>query len=303
MVKKERIFAVDGNFYLYRAFATLRTNRPIEEALPYHFLSMVCKDALAVRAQYLCVAFDGDQCFRYEIYPEYKSDRERRKQTIKQADDGRYKVTASSAISGDMYDYLPNIFGYLAQARICFYQPERYEADDVLCSIAHTFSDRFDIICGAIDKDAYQYLKEGVCLYNSINKGPDGKPKPIFITHESDYKGVPCNRMLDYQTLVGDRGDSIPCILTPKKAQAIIEKFDNLNDWFKASTGDERAFIRAHMEDLRRNRKLTELAHDVLPPNTLEEWKLLKKIPKIELPQTFHAYHSFVWPKTKGLFR
>lgn len=290
----KRIFIVDGNFYLYRAFATLRTNRPIEEALPYHLLSMICKDAIAVRAHYCCVAFDGPKVFRYKIYADYKNKRNGEKGVGVDNDNNDAK--------GDMYQYLPNIYEFFAQVGLCFYQPTEYEADDVLCSVAHKYGDEYDVVCGTIDKDAHQYLKPGIRLYNSINKGPDGKQKPIYITHESIHKGIPCHRMLDYQTLRGDPGDSIPSILTPMKAKAVIDQFDNLNDWFKASTGDERAFIRAHMEDLRRNRKLVELVRDVAPPNDLEEWKLPKKIPKIELPQTFHAYHSFVWPKTKGLF-
>lgn len=294
-MKQKRIFAVDGNWYLYRAFTTLRTNRPVEEALPYHLLSMISRDALAVRAQYLCVAFDGPKVFRYQIYPLYKSERNGKKGTGVGSD-------GPTDAKGDMYQYLPNVYEFFAQLGICFYQPTEYEADDVLCSIAHRYVSDFDIVCGAIDKDAYQYLCPGVRLYNSMHKGLDGKSAPVYITHEACYKGIACARMLDYQTLVGDRGDSIPTILTPKKAKAVIDEYDSLNLWFRESRGDTRVFIRTHMEELRRNRKLVELVKDVCPPNEIDEWKILKKLPAISLPKTFHDYHSFVWPKTRGLF-
>jgi 5'-3' exonuclease len=293
-MKQKRILAVDGNWILHRCFTTLRTNRPIEEALPYRFLSMVAKDALAVRANYVLVAFDGPKIFRYKVYPLYKSARNEGKEA------GTGDV--SNDAKGDVYQYLPNIYDLLMQVGMCFYQPTEYEADDVLCSVAAEYADEYDIVCSTEDKDAYQYLKPGVRLYNSKNKGLDGKPAPIYITHEKLYHGISCDRMLDYQTLIGDRGDSIPTILTPKKAKAVIDAHENLNVWFHQSRDDERIFIRTHMEELRRNRKLVGLVPGILPPNEIEEWKILKALPKIELPGIFHDYHSFVWPRTKGLF-
>lgn len=295
---RQRIFAVDGNWYLHRAFYTLRTNRPVEEALPYHLLSMICKDALKVRAHFVCVAFDGPKVFRYKVYDKYKEGRNG--PMVEKAED-------APVLTGDIYDYLPHIYDLLQKLGICFYQPRTFEADDVLCSVVHAYSGKFDIVCGTTDKDAFQYLKPGVRLFDSSHKNKaTNKKEPRYITHEDAErrKGVLCSQMVDYQTLIGDRGDSVPSIkgIGPETAIQIITEHGNLNAWFKASKGEERAFIRSQMENLRRNRKLVELVTTCVPPQEPADWKIHKVKPSINLPRTYHDYHAFVYPKTRGLF-
>lgn len=298
-MKKEILFCVDGNWFLHRAFNTLHTNRPVEEALPWHFLSMICKDALAVKARHLCVAFDGPKVFRYKVYKDYKS---ARNGTVVENTDADNKEP-----TGDVYDYLPYIYDLFEKLGITFFQPRIYEADDVLCSVVAAYAEKYVIVCGTTDKDSYQYLKPGVRLYDSSHKNTKTKERePRYISHEDAErrKGVACSQMVDYQTLIGDPGDSIPSIkgYGPARAKEILDEHGTLNAWFKQSTGDERAFIRSQMENLRRNRKLVQLVTECAPPTDPSEWKIHKVKPKLNLPRIFHDYHSFCYPKTKGLF-
>lgn len=300
MSKQETIFVCDGNWYLHRIFYTTKTSKPLTEVIPFRLLSMICKDAIAVRAKYVCVAFDGPKVFRYKVYPLYKSKRKHG-----QASSTDHEFAPSSEL--DVYDFLEPVYELLAQVGIGYYQPKLYEADDVLCSIAHKYGDKYRVVCGTSDKDAYQYLTENVMLYDSSFKNPETKkPEPRFIKVKDAErrKGVRIEQMVDYQTLIGDSGDSVPPIprYGPKTAIKILAEHGSLQAWYKQSRGKERAFIQENMETFRRNRKLVQLVSDCAPPSGLDEWKLYKEKPDISLPGPYHDLHSVLYPKTKGLF-
>jgi DNA polymerase-1 len=301
--KRETIFVPDGPWYLHRIFFTTKTNRPLTEVIPYRLLSMICKDALAVRANYVCCAFDGPDVFRYKVYPLYKGER-KGKAHAEPVDNGY----SSSASELDVYDFLDPIYQLFSQIGMGFYQPKKYEADDVLCSIARKYGDRYRVICGTSDKDAYQYLTEYVSLYDSSYKDPQTKeaaPRFITVADAEARKGVRVDQMVDYQTLIGDKGDSIPAIkgYGPVTAKKLLEEHGTLQAWYKQSTGKERRFIQENLELFRRNRKLVQLVDTCAPPSDVDEWKLYKEKPVISLPGPYHDLHSVMYPKTKGLFR
>jgi 5'-3' exonuclease len=291
-MNKERIFVVDGNGYLWRAFSTLNSHRPIAIAFPFHLASMICKDAIAVKAKHLLVAFDGPDNFRYGVYDKYKLAR-REKQGI----EGGGPASSTTGI----YSYLGAIKNYFLHAGIPYYMPEHHEADDVLCSVANRYYLDYDIVCGTSDKDARQILREGVRLYDSRHKNADKKPDPIYITHEDVYEGIGCDRILDYQTLIGDRVDSIPSIMGPKKAQAVLAAHRSLNAWASAAEGKEKDFIHMKAEEIRRNRALVKLSTDALPDETPEQWKIPKTAPDMDLPQSYYNYNAFCY-RARGLF-
>jgi 5'-3' exonuclease len=302
--EQKRLMVYDANWYIHRAFCTLRTSRPVEQALPYHFLAMVMKDALAVKASHILLAFDGPDVFRYKVYPDYKSGRREKRGApvdAENAEPGEQKA--------DVYQYLPHIYALLHKLGIVFYQPKTYEADDVLCSVAKAYGEQHKVICATADKDAYQYLTPNVRLYDSSAKGKDGKSKPRYIdvVYAERKKGVRVGQMVDYQTLIGDPGDSVPPIkgIGPAKAKKILEQYGTLKNWHKQCRED-REFITAQVDNIRRNRKLVKLVETVLPPNDLEEWKLQKNDKVYQndkfLSRSFHEFINFLYPKSKGLF-
>jgi len=300
-IKKGRIFMPDGNWYLHRAFNTLHTKRPIEEALPHHFMSMVCRDALRTNSQYLLVAFDGPRVFRYKVYANYKGERDKKRA-------GSAPVDPDSGIAqGNLYDYLPDVYDLLNRAGIVYFQPRTFEADDVGCSIAHAYSSEYDVVIGTQDKDSYQFLKPGVRLFDSSHKNKKGETDPIYITAEDAErkKGVKVSQMVQYQILIGDKGDSIPSIqgMTEAKARDILSHHGNLATWYANGSPDDRIFMETQKENMRRNRKLVTLSVDAVPPTPVEDWKIPKSKSKDkDLPKVFHEWHNFVWPKSRGLF-
>lgn len=299
--RKQRIFVVDTNWYLWRAFYTLRTNRPVEEALPHHLLSMVCKDAQHVRADYVLCGFDGPKVFRYEIFPGYKGERAEKKKS------GHLSDEQQTGVQGSAYDYLPNIYQFFSEARIAYFQPRKREADDVCKSIALAYCADYDIVCGAQDKDHYQYLKEGIRLFDSSHKNKAGERDPIYITHEDVPKlfGVRADQMIQYQVLHGDKADSIPRIggLEPLQIKKGLQKYDNMARWYKEDE-EIRPIFDANREYIKRNRKLVTLTEDALPPSKPSEWRPPKAKSDIHssLPKAFHGWYDMLYPKSKGLF-
>lgn len=281
---------VDGNYYLYRAWHVLHTDNDIGKALAHLFLSMVCKDAAATKATHLLVAFDGDS-FRYNVYAMYKSERKL---------NGKNKSSKAEG-SKEIYTYLTEVKNYLTEAGITWIQPKDYEADDVGAACAAIATDNIKVIIGTKDKDSYQLLNTNVKMYNS-----SAKPNPVYITEEKaeKAKGVPIKLMIDYQTLLGDKIDSIPGFTGygPDKVKKTLMKFGSIKKWLLKGSKEDKRWITENKEDLRRNRKLVTLVKNCVDIDIDE-----LKVPKLKgnnnkFPKAWHIYQSFLYPKSKGLF-
>jgi DNA polymerase-1 len=283
---------------LHRAFRTVKSKRPMEEALPYHLLSMIVKDALRLNARFLLVAFDGPEVFRYKVDPNYKISRT----TNKGAGGGDYMYE-----DADVYQYLPNVYELFAEVGIPFYQPKIFEADDVLNSLAFAYRKTHIFIGGTQDKDAYQWLSKYSYMFDSSFKNKDKKNIGRFIKVEDaeQRKGVTIEQMVDFQTLIGDDGDDVPPIgdIRAAKAKKILKEHGSILNWYKNASKDERIFIKARAARIKTNRQLVELRKDALPPGSIEDWILPKIKSKDKwLTTNFHDYHNFLYPKTRGLF-
>ena len=264
---------VDGNWIIHRAFYT--TPEDVEnrgDAICKKFVSMVCKDALANKATHILVAFDGARIFRYKLYPDYKANREK--------GDGKTP-----------YDYLDGLIAYLNELGIKVIQNHRYEADDVLCSLAKNTEGK--LVISTKDKDAFQYLRPGVVLYDS-----SAKPTPTVTTHKDTKKrlGVDANLCLDLQTLLGDSIDNVPQLVSKAKAIKGLTTWGSIKEWL-ANDKTFRKEMRKHKEELTLNRKLVRLV------STIEDAVADK--PKWSTNKDVTAYvvwKDFANPKSKGLF-
>lgn len=270
------LYGVDGNWYLHRVFHTQpEQSKDPASLMARRFLSMICKDAVATRCKNLVVAFDGDKIFRYDIYPSYKGER---------------------GEGSKVYDYLDGLKTYLDSAGIQVFHFPKYEADDVLCSIASQST--VPVVIGARDKDAFQYLRQGVRLYDSSNK-LKGKPAPRYIAHTDVpvmLKGIAPEQCVDYQTLIGDAIDNVPQLVTPAKARKGIATYETLKSWIAADDAI-RAELREKKEQLVLNRKLVKLKADL--PIKIQQvcWKDVS-----DFPQPYADLKTFCNPKSRGLF-
>lgn len=290
-MSKGRIFFVDSNWYLHRTYHVMksRTSRPLEEVLPTSFLNMVLKDAVAVKATHVVVAFDGNDIFRYGIYPGYKRSRSEKSKVAKEEEGYQ-----------DVYAALPNIRKLFARVGLTLLQHKKYEADDFWASVAVQYSAMgYEVVGGGKDKDGYQVLGPKVRLYDS-----SAKPEPVFITQQKaeKSKGVPVSKMVMYQTLLGDAIDDIPQVLPPAKAKAVCLKYKSVKAWLASADAETRRFILANQAKLIINNKLVTLKTDLaLPdPETLKPQK--NRHEDLDMSKWWHAHQDLCWPKSKGLF-
>lgn len=221
---------VDGNWILHRAAYTAQP-----EFVAARYLTMVCKAATDKNLSNITVCFDGAKVFRYALDKEYKANRVKK--------DG---------ISPN--EYLGEVKATLANHGIQFIHLPEYEADDVLCSIARTT----DVMVLTGDKDHLQYLRPGVTIINPYLKGTS---KPTSVRHTDIPKmfgGLQVHQLVDYQTLVGDKVDNVPKVVTPSVAIKGLLKHGSLQGWLRKDED-----LQQHVARLRLNRKLVRLVPDI----------------------------------------
>jgi 5'-3' exonuclease len=286
---KGRLFVVDGNWYLHRIFHTQSfESKDPGKTMASRFLSLVCKDALAVKARRVLVAFDGSQVFRYRLFTGYKAGR-------KNHDEGPDLLHNKEGMVAGPYTYLSNVLSFVSEAGIANCQFSKYEADDVLCSAAHQFE---DVVLGTKDKDSYQSLiRDDVVLYDSTHQ-VDKKPSPRTIRRNGVEAvfGVRADQALDLQTITGDSIDGIPQLVSRAKALKGIKQWDTLKNWI-ANDPEFRSHLSKHKAELMLNRKLVRLKSDIKLEVAPIKWSTSK-----DMPSAYVQFKDFCNPKSRGLF-
>lgn len=274
MIARNVTLGVDGNWVLHRAFHTQGKRENPGEAIKRVFVSMVCKDALMMRATSMLIAFDGDEIFRYKVYSGYKGNRE------------------ASADGTSPYDYLKELKKYLKRLGLPCVQRIDVEADDLMCSLAA--QTKTPVAVSTKDKDSYQFVRPHIRLIDS-----SAKPLPVVTSYkmiEARF-GVRPELCVDLQTLTGDKIDNIPDLMTRAKAIKGLKQWGSIKEW---AAGDKefRKFAKANTKALNRNRKLVRLLPDLELPSTKIVWSDDSK----NVPDSYIALREFANPKSKGLF-
>lgn len=297
---KPVVAAIDGNWILNRAYHVVDVNDPnVQGRLNYLVTAMMCKDALALRAKHMIVAWDGDSVFRHTLTSRYKANRRGGSKDKKDGTEG----SSGKGEPNPVYQYLPALQEYQAKAGMPWVQLKTFEADDILAACANLGDEGYRVYLVTKDKDAFQLLNRNVSLYVADRK-VDGKPKPLVFTDKmaEEAKGVPCSRMVDYQTLIGDSVDNITGLpnIGPAAARRIVLRFPTLKAWIASLEGDELAEVNAQRERIKLNRKLVTLDRKCWTPDVST-----MTLPKRKLegyPKSYAAYVDFLYPKSRGLF-
>jgi DNA polymerase-1 len=210
MDPEKTLLLVDGSSYLYRAFHALPELKSPKTGEPtgaiYGVLNMLRKLATDYKAGARACVFDAKgKTFRDEVYAEYKANR------------------------APMPDDLASQVQPLCEAVAALGWPvlviDGVEADDVIATLAEqarTAGWRTVISTG--DKDFAQLVDERITLVNTMSN------ETLDIEGVKRKFGVPPEKFLDYQTLIGDAIDNIPGVdkVGPKTACKWIEKYGSL---------------------------------------------------------------------------
>lgn len=218
---KTKLILIDGNAIMHRAYHALPHSLTTTKGEPinavYGFVSMLIRIIQDLKPTHIAVAFDTPvETLRKAQYVGYQANRPR--------------------MESEMSSQFEIIYKVLAAMKIPVYMKERYEADDVIGTIAHECIGEIDeVVVVTGDRDILQLVddREKIFVYMPIKGLTNAK-----LYKESDVVerlGVKPKQIIDYKGLVGDPSDNYPGVngIGPKTATDLIEKYGTVEDIYK----------------------------------------------------------------------
>ncbi len=251
----ERLLLLDGNGLIYRGYFALieqplTTSKGELVTAVFGFTNIVLRAIQDARPDRLAVAFDlGKPTFRHERYAEYKANRQR--------------------MPDDMRDQIPKVREVVKALGIPVYEREGFEADDVIATLtgqAEAADLEVTILTG--DLDMLQLVSERTKLMVSL-RGGIANTVAYDLARIDDRWGLRPDQMLDYKALKGDPTDNIPGIpgVGEKTASKLIGAWGTLDTLYQHL--DEvmpeklRGPLTEHRESVLESRELMRLVRDV----------------------------------------
>src|ERR1700719_1100610 len=212
--KGDHVFLVDGSSYIYRAFHALppltRKSDGLQLGAVYGFCGMLLKLLRDMtpeqRPPHLAVVFDkSERTFRNELYPDYKA----------------HRPDAPA-------DLIPQ-FGFIREAVRAFDLPclEQigFEADDLIATYVREADEagaRATIVSS--DKDLMQLVNDRILMYDTMK---DRRIGPAEVVEKF---GVPPDKVIEVQALIGDSTDNVPGVpgIGVKTAAQLIGEYGDL---------------------------------------------------------------------------
>lgn len=249
----DTLLIIDGHSMAFRAFFALPVDTFVTKTgqhtnAVYGFVSMLVKLIEQENPQKIAVAFDVSRhSFRTEEYPEYKGTREKTPE----------EFTGQIELISEVLEAMG----------IVSLRKEGYEADDIVATLAKRGDDEgMNILVVSGDRDTFQTVSERVTvLYPGQRSGDLSRMTPAAV---EDKYGVPPQRYPEIAALIGEKSDNLPGVpgVGQKTAAQWITSFDGLENLLKRCAevkGKRGEALRAHIEDVRRNRRLNHLLTDL----------------------------------------
>ena len=245
--------ALDGNSLAYRAFFALPEDMANASGQStnavFGFLTMLLNLAREHRPDGIVVVFDRPEpTFRHEAIPEYKAQREKAPESLRQ----------QMGIIRELLDVLG----------ITWLEMPGFEGDDLIATMAAAAErDRFDLLIVTGDRDSYQLVSDPHVrvLYNKRGVSE------YAIYDEAGVKektGVTPAQYPDYAALRGDPSDNLEGVpgVGEKTAAKLINQYGSI-DGVIAAAADQTPKLAAnlaeHGERVRRNAGMMVLRRDV----------------------------------------
>lgn len=242
---------IDGSSYIFRAYHAIRTELSTSKGLPtravFGFTRMLLKSLREASPTHVAVVWDRDgKGLRRQIDPQYKAQRPETPDDLREQIPWIRKVVDALCV--------PNV------------EKEGWEADDVIATLTRRAVEQgFEVVIVTGDKDFSQLVGEHVRLYDGMLDRWTG-PAEV-----EEKWGVPVEKFLELQTLLGDAIDNVPGVpgVGPKTAADLIAKYGTVEEVIAACERGElgkkkiAANILEAKEQLARNRELVRLRQDV----------------------------------------
>ena len=206
----KKLLLIDGSSYLYRAFHALpdfRNKADEPTGAIYGVINMLKRAKSEVNPDYIACIFDAKgKTFRDELYSKYKANRPSMPTELRVQIEPLYDCIKAMGIP---LLVVPNV-----------------EADDVIATLTQMGLEKnLETLISTGDKDIALLNKPGVTIVNTMS----GE-----VLDEEGVKakfGVPPNKMIDFQSLVGDSVDNVPGVskVGPKTAVKWLNEYGSLD--------------------------------------------------------------------------
>ena len=249
---KSRVLLIDGHSMAYRAFFALpaenfTTAQGQHTNAIYGFATMLISLLKEENPSHVAVAFDvSRKTFRTEIFPEYKANR------AKTPDEFRSQMS-----------YLHEL---VAGFGITQFEVEGYEADDILATITkRAEKEGAEILICTGDRDSFQLVSEATTvLYPKRGVSEMARMTPDAVQEKY---GMSADQYPDFAALRGDPSDNLPSVpgVGEKTAAKWIVEFGSLKELIAnvdKVAGKAGQSLRDNLDNVIRNRELTQLIHD-----------------------------------------
>ena len=249
---RKRLLLIDGHSMAYRAFFALpaenfTTAQGQHTNAIYGFATMLISLLKDEKPTHVAVAFDvSRKTFRTEIFPEYKANR------AKTPDEFRSQMS-----------YLHELvkgFG------ISQFEIEGFEADDIIATITkRAEKEGAEVLICTGDRDSFQLVTaQTTVLYPKRGVSEMARMTPEAV---QDKYGMSPDQYPDFAALRGDPSDNLPSIpgVGEKTAAKWVVEYGSLKELLSHAEkvgGKVGESLRANIDNVKRNRELTQLIHD-----------------------------------------
>jgi DNA polymerase-1 len=212
--KGDHVFLVDGSGYIFRAYHALppinRKSDGLQLNAVFGFCNMLWKLLRDMKPEekptHLAVVFDlSERTFRTEMYPDYKAHRP------------------------DPPDDLRPQFPLIREAVHAFDIPcleqKGFEADDLIATYARQACEAgATATIVSSDKDLMQLVNDSIVLFDTMKDKKIGRAEVI------EKFGVPPEKVIEVQALIGDSTDNVPGVpgIGVKTAAQLIGEYGDL---------------------------------------------------------------------------
>jgi DNA polymerase-1 len=210
----DHVFLVDGSGYIFRAYHALppltRKSDGLQLNAVYGFCNMLWKLLRDMKPEerptHLAVVFDkSEKTFRNEMYPQYKAHR--------------------PEAPADLIPQFPLIREAVRAFEIPCLEQSGYEADDLIATyvrLACEAGARATVVSS--DKDLMQLINDCVVMYDTMKDKRIGRQEVV------EKFGVPPDKVVEVQSLIGDSTDNVPGVpgIGVKTAAQLIADYGDL---------------------------------------------------------------------------
>ena len=248
----KRVLLIDGHSMAYRAFFALpaenfTTAQGQHTNAIYGFATMLISLLKDEKPTHVAVAFDvSRKTFRTEIFPDYKANR------AKTPDEFRSQMS-----------YLHELvkgFG------INQFELEGFEADDIIATITkRAEKEGAEVLICTGDRDSFQLVTDQTTvLYPKRGVSEMARMTPDAVQEKY---GMTPDQYPDFAALRGDPSDNLPSIpgVGEKTAAKWVVEYGSLTELLaqvEKVGGKVGESLRANVDNVKRNRELTQLLHD-----------------------------------------